>query len=453
MNALSQLFRQSAYRALPVLALAGSLVGSPAVFAAESQHEGHVVSPKATPIGWQQQLKGQTIVEDAIEGRGERSEKIELQHHRLMRKLEEQAQQDAQAQMTSGAYNGMSTMHQYMGQDGSSFLLAVDPQTDLAGPNGAKCPAAVPTKKYDISMINAEITLNRWQDYYPGYMYVLSENVDKVRAEEAQNKAAREKEGFDAGSVTTGLQGDYIQPLAIRANQGDCLKITLRNQMDSESGSLHINGGSMIVSATGKAATTTNQDTVVAPGKSVEMEWYIHPKTQEGVRRFHSYSHARELTVMGLFGALIVEPQGSKYLDPLGTGHAADMKSGWQAMIDNGSGPDFREFVIFYHEIGDEAFRPVNKKGDFLPQRDPLTDAYRPGGRALNYRSEPFGIDEMHLQHEYFGFEDESLAYSAYTFGEPPTTIPRAYLGDPVKYRLVHGGSEVFHSQIGWTWK
>ncbi|MEK7293877.1 MAG: multicopper oxidase domain-containing protein, partial [Nitrospirota bacterium] len=322
----------------------------------------------------------------------------------------------------------------------------MDPQTDLAGMQGAKCPAAVPTKKYDISMINAEITLNRWQDYYPGYMYVLTENVDKVRAEEAQNKAAREKEGFDPGSVTTGLQGDYIQPLAIRANQGDCLKITLRNQMDSESGSLHINGGSMIVSATGKAATTTNQDTVVAPGKSVEMEWYIHPKTQEGVRRFHSYSHARELTVMGLFGALIVEPQGSKYLDPLGTGRAADMKSGWQAMIDNGSGPDFREFVIFYHEIGDEAFRPVNKKGDFLPQRDPLTDAYRPGGRALNYRSEPFGIDEMHLQHEYFGFEDESLAYSAYTFGEPPTTIPRAYLGDPVKYRLVHGGSEVFHS-------
>ena len=102
--------------------------------------------------------------------------------------------------------------------------------------------------------------------------------------------------------------------------------------------------------------------------------------------------------------------------------------------------------MIFYHEIGDEAFRPLNKKGDFLPQRDPLTDAYRPGGRALNYRSEPFGIDEMHLQHEYFGFEDESLAYSAYTFGDPPTTIPRAYLGDPVKWRIVHGGSEVFHS-------
>ena len=81
---------------------------------------------------------------------------------------------------------------------------------------------------------------------------------------------------------------------------------------------------------------------------------------------------------LGSLRAFIVEPKGSKYLDP-GTGAAPDTNSGWQVMIDNGSGPDFREFVLFYHEIGDEAFRPLNKKGDFLPQRDPLTDAYRPG--------------------------------------------------------------------------
>ena len=28
---------------------------------------------------------------------------------------------------------------------------------------------------------------------------------------------------------------------------------------------------------------------------------------------------------------------------------------------------------------------------------------------AINYRSEPFGINNMHVQHEYFGFEDESM--------------------------------------------
>ena len=101
------------------------------------------------------------------------------------------------------------------------------------------------------------------------------------------------------------------------------------------------------------------------PGKTIELEWYLFPGIQEGVRQFHSYSNDRELTVLGLFGAFVVEPRGSKYLEPLGTGPATEAKSGWQVMIDNGSGPDFREHVIFYHEIGDEAFRPLNKKGDF----------------------------------------------------------------------------------------
>jgi hypothetical protein len=428
--------------------LAGSLVATPWLFAAgteEESHQGHA-SPVAMP-GWTQQLKGQTILEDTIEGRPDRSGNMERQHHRLMEKLEQQAQKDAKAQQTSGAFNEMSMMHQYMGQDGSSFLLMSDgSKGEPVMSSGGKCPAGVPTKQYDVSMINIEITLNRWLDFYPGYMYVLTQDLDKVRGEEAKNKAAREQDGFDPGAVSTGLQGDMIQPLVLRANQGDCVKMTLRNQMESEDGSLFISASSMIVSATGKPALTTNPESIVAPGKAQEFEWYIHPQMQEGVRQFHSYSHDRELTVMGLFGAFVVEPKGSKYVNALGIGAAPETKSGWQVNIDNGSGPDFREFVIFYHEIGDEAFRPLNKKGDFLPQRDPLTDAYRPGGRAINYRSEPFGIDQMHLQHEYFGFEDESMAYSAYTFGDTPTTIPRGYLGDPVKWRLVHGGSEVFHS-------
>ena len=39
----------------------------------------------------------------------------------------------------------------------------------------------------------------------------------------------------------------------IRANQGDCVKMTLRNQMESEDGSLPFSGSSMMISATGKA--------------------------------------------------------------------------------------------------------------------------------------------------------------------------------------------------------
>jgi hypothetical protein len=71
-----------------------------------------------------------------------------------------------------------------------------------------------------------------------------------------------------------------------------------------------VSASSMIVSATGKPATT-NPESIVAPGKAQEFEWYIHPQMQEGVRQFHSTA-GRELTVM-VSSAVIVEPKGSKY--------------------------------------------------------------------------------------------------------------------------------------------
>ena len=40
------------------------------------------------------------------------------------------------------------------------------------------------------------------------------------------------------------------------------------------------------------------------------------------------------------------------------------------------------------------------------------------------------------------------MAYSAYPFGVRPRHIPRSYLGDPAKFRLVHGGSKYFTPAI-----
>ena len=389
----------------------GALLWLPLAASAEpsSSHDAHpavqhTAMSHQTP-GWAEKLKGQTILEDTMAGRPERAAMVERQHERIMLQM----QQDLQTQTADGFYNNMSMMHQY-GAGGQDLMLVSDPRIEPVSMQGGRCPASATVRKYDISAVNIEISINQWLDFYPGYMYVLTENLEKAREEEAKNKAAREKEGYDPGAVSNGLQNQWIQPLVIRANQGDCVKFTLQNKLEGgEDVSLHIHGSSMVVGATGKAATTTNPDSIAAQNKSVELEWYIHPGTQEGGRQFHSYSNDRELTVMGLFGTFVVEPHGSQYLDPLGTGDPTPMASGWQAIIKNGTGPDFREFVIIYHEVGDEAFRPVNKKGDFLPQRDPLTDTYRPGGRALNYRSEPFGLNNMHVQHEYFGFEDESM--------------------------------------------
>ena len=138
---------------------------------------------------------------------------------------------------------------------------------------------------------------------------------------------------------------------------------------------------------------------------------------------------------------MIVEPKGAVYLDPLGGG---ELNSGWMAAIQAPGRADFREFAIIYHEIGHERYRHLDTNDRPVTQVDPFTGAYRPGDRAVNYRSEPF-MNRLQLQQERFGHFDESLAYSSYAFGDPATPIMRSYLGDPTKQRLLHGGSEVFH--------
>ena len=78
------------------------------------------------------------------------------------------------------------------------------------------------------------------------------------------------------------MQGDLIQPLVIRANQGDCLKITLRNQIADDPTNMIINGSQMLVASTGKPATANNPDALVATGKSGEFEWAIPTDLQVG---------------------------------------------------------------------------------------------------------------------------------------------------------------------------
>ncbi|HTP42693.1 MAG TPA: multicopper oxidase domain-containing protein [Nitrospiria bacterium] len=429
-------------------AIAGLLVGGLGFLAAASAEELHAydahdahdamtaAAAPAAPASWNSQLKDQLDREYANEGLDAHRVKVDEAMQKLMDEINQGGGQH-ESHGSQGPFKDMSSMQQ---MDRSFFLgpTAVG-ETVTAG---GHCPKSAPVKEYDVAAINVEITLNQWLDYHPGYMYVLTENIQKVRDEEKRNAGARAKEGYDPGAVSTGLQTNLIQPLNLRANQGDCVIITLHNQLDGEDVGLHIHGSSMIIKSTGAAATAANPDSNVKPGKSQTFEWFIRPDEQEGVHMMHSHV-GREQASLGMIGSFIVEPVGSTYLDPI-TGK--ETKSGWEVMIANPSIPDFREFVLFYHEIGDESFRPLNRHGEMIPQRDPNTDAYRPSARALNYRSEPFGVNNLALQEKYFHFEDESMAYSAYTFGDVPTPLPRSYMGDPAKFRLVHGGGEVFHS-------
>ena len=306
---------------------------------------------------------------------------------------------------------------------------------------GARCPATARVRTYDVVAINVEITLNRFLDHDPrGRMYVLKDDLPRVRHEEKQNQAAR-ADGADA-AVSLGLQGDAIQPLVLRVDQGECLRINLRNDLtNGEPASIHLHGSALYLAKTGRPAIATNPASIVRPGGSTTYEWWVTEQEPEGTHYFHSHGSTRVQTAHGLFGAVIVEPKGSRHLDPRQGG---ELRTGWEATIVPPEGSHFREFVIFYHEIGNERYRLLDRAGAPVTQIDPFTSGYRPGARAINYRSEPF-MNRLALQHRLTGRYDKSQAYSSYVFGDPATPIARSYLGDPVKERVIHGGSEVLH--------
>ena len=313
--------------------------------------------------------------------------------------------------------------------------------------------------------------------------------------------------------VSPGLRQDLIQPLVIRARLGECVVINLRNDLTRPAVSgpnnanlFQIPGGVPSVSidmqgvsydaasGDGGQQAGNNAASMVAPGQTGQFRFFLDPLMGEGTKLFQSGGDSSYLTAHGLFGALIAEPAGSRWFDP-NTGQDRTDDAGWsnwEAMIQVPDGITFREFTILYHEIGDEDFnlrRPLREPfgggaapdpfddspqprlvGGTLPMIDAATGnvaapfntggattAYRPGSRALNYRSESFF---RRLQHETLLVaqaggssaeaaveqkNNKSLGYSSYTYGDPATPIPRSYLGEPTKTRLAHVGFEQLH--------
>ncbi|RME44148.1 MAG: hypothetical protein D6791_13805, partial [Chloroflexi bacterium] len=309
------------------------------------------------------------------------------------------------------------------------------------------CDPAMDDRIYNIAAINVKITLNRFGDHDPtGFMYVLEQNIPAVRAQENAPLPDR---------VSHGLRKDPIQPLVIRANQGETLCIKFTNQLIIGNASLHIHGLPYTVS-NGGGHVGFNPGSVAAPGGAPVYYRFNIPTdaTSEGAYYFHDHGASRQRVSHGLFGTLVVEPAGSIHRDPE-TGEPLEQTTGgsnWEAIIDVPDGyeqPDFREFVLIYHEVGDEDFANIlDANGQKLPVLDDIAGTYRPGSRAINYRSEPFrnrlALPDPEDPTQNLA-RQKGLGYSSYMFGDPATPIPRSYLGEPSKTRLMHGGSEVFH--------
>lgn len=370
---------------------------------------------------------------------------------------------------------------------GETFAASAVAPT-VAAPFNA-CTAGGPVKDFDVHAINVDVTLNRYFDHAPGFMYALAANIPAIRAFEsalattrAAVAAANNVNAVVPGGtrVTPGLRKDPIQPLVLRANLGDCVRIHFTNDItnDGQPASLSVLGLSHTV-GNGGGRVGVNPTTYALPGATITYE--IPIPTDPSAERAYSFSdhgsgnsnlnliggvpahnEFRERQGMGLFGALVVEPKGSTYLD-VETGLPLDTVTGsnWEAIIidpnlaHSPTGKSFREFVLMYHELGHENFRAIfDFTGAILPHLDTaaFTGVYRIGARCLNYRSEPFRrrVELNNVVNGPAGTigninNGKPLGYSSYPFGDPATPIPRSYLGEATKTRIVHAGAEVFH--------
>ena len=320
-----------------------------------------------------------------------------------------------------------------------ALLAQVGTERAIAGSGpGTPCPSGAPVRAYDVRALNVDIPLNRFGDHDPeGKMYALAAMEPAIRTQEASRH------------VSIGLRDDPIQPLVVRANMGDCVEINFQNKADGNFG-VHIDGLAFDIASSGDAIGN-NTSSSVARNASRQYRYYV-PKDPEleGAHYIRPGPGNRDAVNHGLFGVLVVEPQGSTYLNP-DTGDPLRDGWGWEATIVPGSGKAFRESNLLHHEIGNEKYRIPTTAADVelepgelikrVPVKDPLTTSYRPASRAMNYRSEPFmhrlAVDELDRL--------KAFAYNSYTMGDPATPITRGYLGDPTKIRLVHAGAEMFH--------
>jgi hypothetical protein len=274
--------------------------------------------------------------------------------------------------------------------------------------------------------------------------------------------------------------GVPVEPLILRANAGDCIEVNLTNAIDGSSdvykqdfamsppldGPLYPHKVSRYVGLHPQLLSydvaTSNgfnvgwnsqgqADQSVPTGKTVKYQWYAG-KVERAASGKLSYTPVEFGTlnlfpsdplfqhINGLFGSMVIEPQGSKWqcgepgmlADCEATGGTPPTTRA-SATVSAADGT-FREFVLM---ISDD-------------MRIVSTDPGVTTASAVNYRTEPW-------QFRYAGntntdyscmLSNQLIQQTALQPKEPQTPIFRAEIGDKVRFRLAHpvgtGTSQVF---------
>lgn len=152
-------------------------------------------------------------------------------------------------------------------------------------------------RHFNISAIQVPIVYNKYGDVDPnGLMYILDENKEKVK---------------ESIKKCLGTYVDLVQPLVIRAHQGDIVEIAFTNEL-CFSASMNVKALSYEVQNSDGAFVGENESSLAAPGETIVYRWYADI---QGAFHFSDLGNALSSeigsNIHGLFGAIVVEPPGS----------------------------------------------------------------------------------------------------------------------------------------------
>ncbi len=396
--------------------------------------------------------------------------------------------------------------------------------------NSTASDSTISTRTYHITALPITIYFNKEGDHdHNGLMFALTENVPilkYIRAlakvgspqgagnhdghedkpeewyKQAKERAEKIRVPLPSNPQQARQPHPLVRPLVLRARLGDRLQVELHNEVSGRHVGLHLVGDGYDVNTDDGSQVGKNDSSLTPPDKRGIYTWICN---NEGVFPFHdggNYSGGEDGTnVHGLFGALVVEPKGSIWRDPVTARRSEDEQGVFQELdglymdilppgkaqtepireshttLDNHSWPEpcpytkfnekaHREFVIIFHD--EPEFLPPHG----LLERDPCDrgssgghGSGRHGGHAeqppimpISYRAEPMINRERTLwrllREGHFlkrPVLNEEQHHSSWMFGDPVTPILKAYIGDPVRIRLVHAGvkeTHVFHLHL-----
>ena len=373
----------------------------------------------------------------------------------------------------------------------------------LNSPAGAQqaagqCNAASYDRSYDVAATNVEIPFNRWggNNIDPhGEVFVLQGDKDAMKNWDVPLNQVRQGGSYAPGPDPADGRRLRPRPLVIRANAGECVKVDLTNELDAVNGDelpqnsrvgMKVFGPAYDAQTSDGSAVGYNKDTTVGRGEKISMFWQA--PNAEGTFQFRdqavmSGSEANSGSQShGLYGAFVVEPKGSKWLDPE-TGQPLYAGATNHTRITKHSGDPYVDADIV--PATGEAFREtVQMSQDELPAGNGFSFNYGAEPAFNRIATNPAGdANEGNAGRLAPDAVGEETSLSSWTFGDPSliklasgkgpwpknggrtqtedcgleqrpggscfvSNVTHAYKGDPTKIRFAHVGvkeTHVFH--------